>query len=102
MSNLKNFQDTKVEDIPKEGIVAIKLSAPWCNPCNVLAPQFEALENATLGTVNMDEDNDFMVTFGVRTIPTTLIFRKGLFFGKVAGAKIEDIKTMIEAAHVEV
>lgn len=95
MSEVLNYQNTKVEDLPK-GVVAVKVSAPWCGPCKVLKPKFALLENAILAEINVDEDSDFLLRFGVRNVPTTLVFKDGELKGKVVGNNPIEIQELID------
>ena len=56
--------------------------APWCGPCKMLGPVFEEAEKdvngkAVLAKVNVDEQQDLAVRFGVTSIPTLILFKKG-------------------------
>ena len=56
--------------------------APWCGPCKMLGPVFEEAEKdangkATFAKVNVDEQQDLAVRFGVTSIPTLILFKNG-------------------------
>ena len=56
--------------------------APWCGPCKMLGPVFEDAEKdvngkAVLAKVNVDEQQDLAVRFGVTRIPTLILFKNG-------------------------
>lgn len=56
--------------------------APWCGPCKMLGPVFEEAEKevngkAVLAKVNVDEQQDLAVRFGVTSIPTLILFKNG-------------------------
>ncbi len=66
--------------------------APWCGPCQAMAPEFERaareLEPAVrLVKVNVDEAPDLAGRFGVRSIPTLVLARRGRELGRTAGAR---------------
>jgi thioredoxin 2 len=65
--------------------------APWCGPCRMMAPAFEAaaaqLEpRARLAKVNTEEAQSLAMRFGIRSIPTLAIFRHGQEIVRTAGA----------------
>ncbi|MGD9298499.1 thioredoxin TrxC [Thiohalocapsa sp.] len=65
--------------------------APWCGPCRMMAPAFEAaaaqLEpDARLAKVNTEEAQRLAMRFGIRSIPTLAVFRRGQELARQAGA----------------
>ncbi|HJV28205.1 MAG TPA: thioredoxin TrxC [Aromatoleum sp.] len=65
--------------------------APWCGPCQTMAPAFEAaaahLEpKIRLGKVNTDEQQGLAARFGIRSIPTLILFRGGQEVARQSGA----------------
>ncbi len=65
--------------------------APWCGPCRVMAPQFEAaaaqLEpHMRLAKVDTEAQPDLGARFGIRSIPTLALFRQGRELARQAGA----------------
>ena len=65
--------------------------APWCGPCQMMAPQFEAaaalLEpTVRLGKVDTEAHPALGARFGVRSIPTLVLFRRGVEIARRAGA----------------
>ena len=74
-----NFQSDVLEsDKP----VVVDFWAEWCGPCKAIAPDLEAISdemagNVTIAKVNMDENPDLAAQYGVRSIPTLLMFKGG-------------------------
>ncbi len=65
--------------------------APWCGPCKMMAPVFERaaaeLEpKVRLGKVNTEEEQALAARFGIRSIPTLMLFRQGREVAQMAGA----------------
>ena len=65
--------------------------APWCGPCRMMAPHFEAaaaqLEPAArLAKVNTEAAPELGARFGIRSIPTMVMFREGREIARVSGA----------------
>ena len=74
------------------GVVAVKFSAAWCAPCRMMAPSVEALAQEYTGKLSIvDLDADVnpatMVRFGVRGLPTILVFRNGEVVDRIVGAQ---------------
>jgi thioredoxin len=81
-----NFDQT-VNDHP---IVIVDFWAPWCGPCRGFAPIYEQASEAhsdvVFAKVNTDEQQDLAMQFGIRSIPTLMVFREKVILFKQAGA----------------
>ncbi len=83
-----NFQEVVLNsDKP----VLVDFWAEWCGPCKMIGPLIEELSTemdgqAVIGKLNVDENPDVAATYGIRSIPTLLIFKGGEIVDKIVGA----------------
>jgi thioredoxin len=70
--------------------VMVDFWAAWCGPCRMVGPIIDELSNdyegkAVVGKVDVDANQEFAAKFGVRNIPTVLVFNKGELVGRQVG-----------------
>jgi thioredoxin 1 len=64
--------------------------APWCGPCKAIGPVVEALagqyhDQIKVAKLNIDDNNKTAATYGVRSIPTLLLFKEGKVLDTLVG-----------------
>jgi thioredoxin 1 len=83
-----NFEN---EVLNSKKVTLIDFWAEWCGPCRAIAPIVEELAKeydgkAVVGKVNVDENPEITVKYGIRNIPTILFIKNGEVVDKQVGA----------------
>lgn len=78
--------------------VLVDFWAEWCGPCRAIAPMVEAIaeeykDKANVYKMNVDENQDFPSQFGIRSIPTLIVFKGGQEQERIVGAVSRDVLT---------
>ena len=109
MSQIKQISDADFDNIvnPESGLVLVDFWASWCAPCNMIAPILEQLsededikDKITIVKLNVDENQATTSRFGIRSIPTLILFNKGKKVGQeIIGVNPKDVikKAILDA-----
>ena len=80
----KNITDATFEEevLKSDKPVVLDFWAPWCGPCKMIGPSLEEIsdemaDKITVAKVNIDENPETPTKYGVRGIPTMLVFKNG-------------------------
>ena len=103
MATVKLTDENFEAEVVKAGKpVVVDFWAEWCGPCKMVGPILEELSNelsdkVTIAKHNIDENPNVPTKFGVRGIPTLLLFKDGeLKSTKVGASTKSDLKSWIE------
>ena len=83
------------EIVSKNSVVLVDFWAEWCGPCRMIAPMIEELANeyngkAVIGKLDVDNNQESSIKFGVRSFPTLLVFKNGELVDRHVGAVPKD------------
>lgn len=98
----QSFQETVLNsDKP----VLVDFWAAWCGPCRMLGPIVEEISNdfegkAVVGKVDVDNNQQISLDYGIRNIPTVLIFKNGEVVDKLVGVSPKEVIAEKLQAHL--
>ena len=87
MIHKNNFEEVKNSD----KLVLLDFYADWCGPCRMVAPilheSAEERPDVLVGKINVDEEEDLAMKFGVYSIPTLVVMKNGEIIRQTSGAR---------------
>src|SRR5438034_9747357 len=107
MANTVTEQSFEEEVLQSDKPVIVDFWAEWCGPCHAVSPVLDRIveeraDELRLVKVNVDEEQELMIRFGIQSIPTIILFKDGAPAAAVIGAQpkgaIEKALGLVEAA----
>ncbi len=100
-----NFKET----VTRQGIVLVDWWATWCGPCRAFAPIYERASDkypdVTFGKVDTEANRGLSAAFGIRSIPTLMVFRDGILLfnqpGMLPAKALDEIIAQAQALDMD-
>jgi thioredoxin 1 len=93
---VKHISDEDFERITGSGVSLVDFWAPWCQPCLMQAPFLEKVaekmgDKAQICKLNVDENGEVAMKYGITGIPTLLIFKDGKIINQFIGVQNDNV-----------
>ena len=80
-----NSEEFEKEVLTSKDIVLVDFYADWCGPCKMIAPILEEMEDASIYKINVDEEQDLAMQYGIMSIPCLISFKDGKEYKRSVG-----------------
>ncbi len=95
----------QAEVINSDKPVVVDFWAPWCGPCRIIAPIVEELameigEKVKFGKLNTDENPNIAMRYGIRAIPTIMLFKNGEVVDTRIGVQPKEALRQMISSHL--
>ena len=103
MAEILELKETDFDSfISDKDVTVVDFWAVWCGPCKMLAPTIEALADEldgkiAVGKVDVDENRELAMKYGVMSIPTVIYFKNGEEVARLVG--VQSREKLLETAN---
>jgi thioredoxin 1 len=92
MSTVVTTETFETEVLQSEKPVIVDFWAEWCGPCHAVSPVLDKIaeeraDELRLVKINVDENQELMIRYGIQSIPTIVLFKEGAPAAAVIGAQ---------------
>ena len=99
--NMESFE----AELNSGKLMMVDFWASWCGPCRMLSPVIESLDKkyegkAVIGKVNVDEEQELAIRYGVMSIPTVIFFKDGKEIDRKVGVMPPEVFTKVLDANL--
>jgi thioredoxin 1 len=109
MATVALTRDTFDQTIQENETVLVDFSAEWCGPCRAFAPVFESASekhpDIVFAKVDTEDQQELAMTFGIRSIPTLMVFKDQVILyarpGALPGNILEDLIDQVKAIDMD-
>jgi thioredoxin 1 len=109
MATVALTRDTFDQTIQENETVLVDFWAEWCGPCRAFAPVFESASekhpDIVFAKVDTEDQQELAMTFGIRSIPTLMVFKDQVILyarpGALPGNILEDLIDQVKAIDMD-